>query len=235
MWGKHTVPILMYHKVEPHSIRQADTVTPETFRRQMQYLKDHGLHVLSLQEFSSYLSRKQPFPRNAVLITFDDGYKNNFTDAYPILRSFGFPAVIFISPAQTGQPGYLTWDEVHQLQKGGIAFGSHGMTQAYLPKMSEEQRRIEIFGSKKVLEENLGTKVEFFCYPVGGFNDVIKDMVRQAGYQGAMASNRGDDRFGTDVYQIKRVRMSNTDLLSIVLWAKVSGYYNFFRKQKKSE
>ena len=233
--GHTTVPIVMYHKVEPNPSGQADTVSPDIFHRQMDFLKTRGYRVISLDDLVRGIKAGHPPGRKTVVLTFDDGYENNYTQAFPLLRRYGFPATIFVSPDFIGEEGFLTLAQIADMQRAGIQFGSHGMSQAYLPDLSEEQRILEVGESRRQLMAGLKADVDYFCYPVGGFNARIKDLVRRSGYQGALATNRGYDRFNNDVYELNRIRFSDKDVSQFILWAKLSGYYNLFRKLKKPE
>ncbi|HQO58756.1 MAG TPA: polysaccharide deacetylase family protein [Candidatus Omnitrophota bacterium] len=237
LWlGNHyTVPIIMYHNIESNPAGKADTVSPEIFLRQMDFLKTHGYRVISLDNLVRGIQTGHPPGRKSVVLTFDDGYENNYTYVFPLLKRYGFPAMIFISPDFFGEDGFLSLDQILDMQKAGVQFGSHGMSQAYLPDLTDDQRYLEIWESRRILTADLNANVDYFCYPVGGFNDRIKDLVRRAGYQGALATNRGYDRFNKDVYELKRIRFSDKDKSPIVLWAKLSGYYNLFRKFKNPE
>ncbi|MFA5261064.1 MAG: polysaccharide deacetylase family protein [Candidatus Omnitrophota bacterium] len=231
----YTVPIIMYHKVEPNPAGKADTVSPEIFLRQMEFLKTRGYRIISLDDLVRGITSGHPPGKKSVVLTFDDGYENNYTQAFPLLKQYGFPAIIFVSPDFIGEEGFLSLTQIVDMQRAGIQFGSHGMSQAYLPDLSDAQRYLEVRESRRILMADLNAGVDYFCYPVGGFNDRIKDLVRQSGYLGALATNRGHDRFNTDVYELKRIRFSDKDGSPFVLWAKLSGYYNLFRKLKKSE
>ncbi len=232
---KYVVPIMMYHKVEDSETLKSDTVSPENFQKHMAYLKNHGYRVLTLDEFVEGVKHDRMFPEKSVVLTFDDGYENNFLHAFPVLQQNQFPATLFISPEFIGREGFLTWRQIYQMQAHDISYGSHGMTQAYLPDLNEHRRRYEIEESKAVLEGNLSTRIDYFAYPVGGFNDDIKKRLQTSGYRAAMATNRGYDRFNKDVFEINRIRFSDKDNSGFILWAKLSGYYNLFRTLKHPE
>ncbi len=114
----------------------------------------------------------------------------------------------------------------------GISFGSHTVTGAYLPDVTHDERVREITESRRMLEEALDAPVEFIAYPVGGFSNDVKEIVRAAGYRAACATNRGHDRTGKDLYEIKRIRVKDTDA-GLKLWIKLSGYYNLIRRTKE--
>ena len=167
--------------------------------------------------------------------SFDDGYENNYTYAFNILKKHEFPATIFVVTDLVGTPGFLTWDEINEMTQHGIFIGSHTRTHPYLPDLSYEQQRKEILESRQILKEKLDQPINFFCYPTGGFNEQIKRLVKEAGYLGATTTNRGYDRLNRDVYELKRIRLKTDDVSSFVLWAKFSGYYNLFRRDKHPE
>ena len=229
---KYSVPILMYHHVSSANNANMNNVTPGAFLQQMKYLQSHGFKVISLDALVTALTEHQTLDRNSVVLTFDDGYINNYTEAYPILKELGYPATIFMVSDLVGTPGYMKWDHLKEMMRHGITIGSHTRHHAYLPEVYANDIVEEIGGSKKILEEGLGQRVDYFSYPTGGFTQEIKEKVKQAGYKGACTTNRGDDA-DEDVFELRRIRI-NTDESNFSLWAKLSGYYNAFRKPKKS-
>jgi len=230
--GHYVVPIVMYHQVEEIAQPQPNWVSPQNFERQMAYIKNHGYDVIRLDELVKATKAGKSLPRKTVVITFDDGYENNYTAAFDILKKYGFPATIFVPSDKVNQPGYLNWNQIKDMVAGGITIGSHTRTEAYLPDLSLAQQKDEIQESKRILEENLGVSIDYFCYPIGGFSDQIKGIVQEAGYKAACATNRGYDRFNKDVFELNRVRFSDKDNRNDYLWMKLSGYYNLFRKAK---
>lgn len=233
--GRYVVPIMMYHNVDDTDVLKPNTVSPGNFERQMAYLKDHGFHVVSFDDLIRSISAGPALPRKSVVITFDDAYEDNYIHAFRILKKYGFPAIIFAPSDLIGTPGHLTWEEMREMLEGGIAFGSHTRHHFYLPDLSPEVQQDEIRGSKRILEQHLGVPIDFFAYPIGGFNDRIKAMLREAGYKAACATNRGYDRYNKDVFELKRIRFSDKDNRDDYLWIKLSGYYNLFRKAKSPD
>jgi len=235
---RYVVPILTYHHVGiPSGKWRFNTVSEKSFDYQMNFMKRHGFQVISIDNLVEGIKHGQQFARNTVVLEFDDGYEDNYTYAFPVLKKYGFPAMVFLISDVVGTPGFLTWDEIKEMEKYGFLAGSHTCHHVYLPKASLIRARDEIVNSKKVIEEHLGHPIEYICYPSGGFNHEIKRLVREAGYKAGMTTNRGKDRFDADLYELKRIHMSNTDdeYSGIILWAKLSGYYNLFRKLKDNE
>ncbi len=228
---RYEVPVLMYHALAPVWHEPLNNVQPGHFEQHMAYLKQHGYKVLALSEFVDEIKSGREHDRKSVVITFDDGYENNYTAAFPVLKKYGFPVTIFAEVGRIGAPRHFTWEEVKEMSRQGVDIQSHLMTGAYLPGVSREQAVYEMTESRRVLEMNLGRPVHFLAYPIGGFSEDVKQMARQAGYQAAFATNRGYDRTAKDLYELKRIRVKDSDG-DVQLWLKLSGYYNLIRSSK---
>jgi peptidoglycan/xylan/chitin deacetylase (PgdA/CDA1 family) len=121
------------------------------------------------------------------------------------------------------------------MSKNKISFGGHTKTHFYLGSIKDEKAAFEqILGSKKAIEEKISLPVDYFCYPSGGFNEKAKELVVKAGYQGACTTNRGFAKFNRDVYELKRIKVTNSDAVKPFSFSlKLSGYYNILRKEKR--
>ena len=234
---RYVVPVLTYHHVGVPSASKwrLNTVTSKSFEYQMNFMQRHGFKVISFNDLVEGIKKGHAFARNTVVLQFDDGYEDNYTYAFPILKEYGFPATIFIISDTIGTPGFLTWDEVKEMEKSNITFGAHTRRHVYLPNVSPAIAQDEIAGSKKIIEDHLGHSIDYFCYPSGGFTEYIKRLVMDAGYKAAVTTNRGKRKFNLDLYELKRVHMNNTDdqFSGLIMWGKLSGYYNLFRHFKK--
>ena len=230
---RYVVPILMYHRFGYD--KSSLFVTPENFSRQMDYIKRRGYEIISLDELVMGIKNNRKFKHNTVVITIDDGYKDNYTHAYPTLKKYAFPATIFIiANFIENKKDFLTWNEIKIMFADNITFGGHTKNNIYLP--SVEKREIlfdETVGCKKLIESKIGTPVDYFCYPTGGFTEEIKTILKEAGYKGACTTNRGLIELNKDVYELKRIKVTNSDMTKpFNFWAKLSGYYNLFRSRK---
>ena len=233
----YMAPILMYHSVTPEASKENRLqISVGLFRRQMQFLKTHHYNVVSPEALGEMIKKREKIPTKTVALTFDDGYRDNYIYAYPVLKKLGFPATIFIIVSEVGRPmgDRVSWDEIKEMRGSGlISIGSHTLEHPCLVDIkSEAELRRQIFESKKILEEKLGVPVNTFCYPAGRFNAHIEGLVVQAGYKSAFATGLGRWFSNQDVYLVKRVRISESDNL-FDFWIKLSGYYNSFRNHNK--
>ena len=189
---KGSLRVLMYHKVNDHSLNRIG-VTVNSFRQQQIYLAQK-YRVISLGDLLSFFHERRPLPPRAVLLTFDDGYMDNFTNAYPILKEFGHRAVMFVpvdlmggcdlphDRHHSGADPTATWE---QLRAGGDVFdiGSHACTHRVLTDLDLGEARREILESKTILERKLEHEVVAFAYPKGIYTPQLESVVAEAGYQ----------------------------------------------------
>ncbi len=234
--SKYTVPILTYH----HFGYQDDNlyVTPENLEKQIKYLKEKNYNIITLDELVAGIKSSQKFKRDTVVITIDDGYQDNYLFGYPIFKKYHVPVIVFLEANYIGRDKeFLNWDEIKVMLNNGVSFGAHTKSHAYLPSVEDKDVLWdEIKGPKDIIERNIGTKVNHFCYPVGGFNNTIKGLVAKAGYMSACSTNKGLVKFNQDIYELKRIKITNADTNKPFCFAaKLSGYYNIFRSIKKGE
>jgi peptidoglycan/xylan/chitin deacetylase (PgdA/CDA1 family) len=229
----YTVPVLTYHSINYED--SLISVTPESFDRQLSYIKAKGYKVISLAELVEGIKSNKRFNRKTVVITFDDGRKDNYTYGLATLKKYRFPVMIFLAANEVNnKPDFLTWDEVRAMMIYNVSFGAHTKNHVYLGSIgSDETLRDEIVGSKELIEKNINAPVQHFSYPYGAFNENVKRIVKESGYKGACTTNIGSGRFNEDIYAIKRIRVKNSDTIKpFHFWAKLSGYYNLFRRPR---
>ena len=231
-FGYH-LPILGYHRVGPLRDDHVPTVSAQAFERQLAFLARYRYRVLTLHDVIQRLDRGEPMPRHSMVITFDDGYEETHTVAWPLLKRFKFPATVFITPAEVGSPGFITWEQVTELSRNGVTIGSHTMHHSYIPLVSDDRLPEELVESKHVIEQRIDHPVQFISYPVGGFTPRAQAIVKQAGYLAACTTNRAFSRSPIDRYALRRVKVTERDANPLLFWAKVSGYYDLFRQLKQ--
>ena len=234
---QYTLPILMYHSVVP-KVSQGNLleVSADTFERQMAFFRKHRYNVMALEEAKDYITQKKMIPARSVVLTLDDGYEDNYTYVFPALKKYNFPATVFLILSKIGTPGYLSWKEIKEMQDSGlITFGSHTFTHPFLDTLkSSQDLKYEVSGSRTALENKLGKPVKLFCYPLGRFNPIVIQAVKDAGYEEAVvASNPGRKYSNKNPFILKRLRISENCRNLFVFWFETTGYYNFIRETQQ--
>jgi peptidoglycan/xylan/chitin deacetylase (PgdA/CDA1 family) len=235
---QYVLPIVMYHSVSQIvPVGSRIVVSVKTFERQMNFLKKHRYNVLTLEAAAALIRDKKKTPPKSVTLTFDDGYKDNYTYVFPILKKYSFPATVFIIVSLVDRPDRLNWQEIKEMRDSGlITFGSHTISHPFLEYIkSEEELKKEIRDSRIMLEEKLGKPVNTFCYPLGRFNARVRQFVIDAGYKVAVATNPGKRYPNDDVFVLKRLRISENANNLFVFWIETSGYYNFIRENRQNK
>lgn len=200
------VLILEYHKVNDWS-EDSYTVKPEDFAAQMDELRAQGYETISILDFLRAKKGKQTLPEKAVIVTLDDGYKDNYTDMLPIMESRGMKATVFMVTNDIGLPGYLTWDMLRDMQNRGIEIGSHTANHLPLTEMSPADAREEVQLSKTLLEWN-GIKTIFgLSYPNGKYKDFMPQMLKESEYLAAVTGDAGLNTFETNPYLLHRINI----------------------------
>jgi peptidoglycan/xylan/chitin deacetylase (PgdA/CDA1 family) len=229
----------MYHYIndeEPHKSRLG--VSPKSFERQMRFLKEHNYNVTPLAELVGLIKYKKKIPHKTVAITFDDGYLDNYTNGFPILKKYNLPATFFVVinriGKRLGNDEYMNWQQIKELANSGlITIGSQSMNHPNLSEIdSREELGYEIFESKKILEGALQKKVNFFSYPFGGINLAARDLAVEAGYEACLGTNFPRGRPADDIYALKRLRISENAKNLFIFWVETSGFYTYIKEQR---
>lgn len=192
--GSVTLPILVYHIIRPSypgdsAAVRAIALTPETFDAELAHLKRAGYHAVGFSALESYFAVGTPLPAKPIILTFDDGWRDQFEYAFPILKKYQDTATFFVFTNALGRSGFFTWDDLHALAAAGMTIGDHTRSHPFLIRITDHRRlRDEIEGSKKLLETRLGVSITAFAYPFGQHDPAIVALVQQAGF----ASARGD-------------------------------------------
>lgn len=214
MTRRFAVPVLMYHRINELTPREAKsplmrdlTVAPSEFERQMRYLVDRGFTLLPAREVEAAVREGRELPEKAVAVTMDDGYKDNFERAFPVLRRYGLPATIFLVTSTIGRPARLSWDEVLLMQRERIGYGSHTVTHADLTLLPLARLDWELQESRRVLEERLVERVTAVAYPAGWYNRRVAARAEAAGYLAGWKKGGGPVQPGDDLYLLPRIRV----------------------------
>jgi peptidoglycan/xylan/chitin deacetylase (PgdA/CDA1 family) len=186
-----SVPILMYHYIQdlpknPDPLTYNLTVTPANFTQQMDWLRAHAYHPVTIDDLRAYFTGQHTLPSKPVVITLDDGYRDLYTTAYPILRAHNFKAVAYIVTSFVNRPRYVTSDMIVELDKYGIEIASHTVDHGNLARAAVPTVTYEVVASKQWLEKLLGHAVVDFAYPSGKFDAADERVLEQAGYSTAV-------------------------------------------------
>jgi peptidoglycan/xylan/chitin deacetylase (PgdA/CDA1 family) len=208
------VPILVYHSVMPHhpgqsAEQRALDVADSVFVAQMRYLVDGGYHVVSFGALVDALEGRDTLPNRAVVITFDDGWENQYRHAFPILRRFRLTATFFVFTTPIGKDDKLmTWDQLRELQAAGMTIGSHTRTHPVLPDYHAALHN-EVVMSRADIAEHLGRAPDFFAYPFGEWDAESAAWARKAGYRAARTYRGGAWNAPADLYHLRAVPVTD--------------------------
>jgi peptidoglycan/xylan/chitin deacetylase (PgdA/CDA1 family) len=202
--------VVMYHRVDAwapaDSISQRLTISPAQFAAELRAIHRTGLHTIGIAELVGAAARGESFQRS-VLLTFDDGYSDQFQYAFPILQRFGERAVFFINTGTVGTPRHLTWPQIEAMARAGMSIECHGVDHVNLGALSGRAQTYQIDRCVAALQAHLHGSVLAFAYPSGGFDALTIALERRAGVLFGFTT---DPRFQTDArspYQIVRMRV----------------------------
>lgn len=212
------VPILYYHRVADE-IPPKQGVSPFVFKSQVGYLRRHGYQSIGFQALTDRLQSGILLPSRPVIFTFDDGYLDTYTAAYPILKKAGFSATIFVVSGFIGS--FTEWEGSREnkvplmsrenmltLSANGFDFGAHTRTHKKLVSISREEARYEVEMGKKDLEDLLQKPIHSFAYPYGDFNDQIIALVRNSGFKAARTVHTGNTHQEKDLLRLSCVKIN---------------------------
>jgi peptidoglycan/xylan/chitin deacetylase (PgdA/CDA1 family) len=210
--SRRPVPILMYHVIAAAPATAANPqlfTKPIRFRAQMAYLADHGYQAVTLQRVYDAWKHDGLIPPKPVVISFDDGYRGDYTDALPILREHGWPGNLNLELGALAS-GELTDRMIRSLLDAGWELDSHTITHRDLTGLRGADLRHEVAGSRAIIRKRFGVPVNFFCYPAGRFNPPAVLEVTRAGYLGATTTIPGLAS-RNDLYRLRRIRIDRSD------------------------
>lgn len=202
------VPILMYHYVEYNTdekdyLRDSLNIEPHIFERQILSLKQNGYSIVTPNQIYGTKNKyKKP-----IILSFDDGYEDFYTDVFPLLKKHNVPAVSYIIVNSIGKPNYMNLEQISEISKSGLVeFGSHTMNHSWLKGQSEEKINSELVTSKTELENLLNLKITSVAYPYGVYDSLVLQFAQKAGYTNAVSTDEGVSDSVADLYKLKRIR-----------------------------
>jgi peptidoglycan/xylan/chitin deacetylase (PgdA/CDA1 family) len=233
-----TIAILSFHKIGVPSIAEWDTwfyIAEDIFAAQLEWLRTNHWHVIGMAEFLRGLSEPDSLPQKSALLTFDDGYQSTATVVLPCLQRFGFAGVVFVPTDYIGGTNSFdfdeeppepicTWQELRQLESGGVSVQSHGVKHRPFSELSAAEQREEVGRSKFILEDGLQKRIDGFAFPYGdgGAPAVVRTALSESGYRTAFLYG-DNERYVpeclpiSEPYRIDRIAMGPDTDLSVVL------------------
>lgn len=175
------VPALYYHSVRESADNEV-TIPPEKLREELKYIKDEGYTTLTIKQLKDYILNNSPIPEKSILITFDDGYMDNYYSAFPILKEFNMTATIFCIASELDGSYYISKEAIKEMSDYGIDIESHTVTHPHLNKLQYDKQLEELIESKKILESITGKEITSIAYPFGDFDDNSIKAAKEAGY-----------------------------------------------------
>jgi peptidoglycan/xylan/chitin deacetylase (PgdA/CDA1 family) len=237
------IPILMYHKIANGQETRGSSyywtsTSPRRFGLQMNYLHENGYRVVPLRGIDRCLERLKPGEKPPVVLTFDDGYQDFFTNAFPVLRRFGFGATVFLPTdlleREAERNTYLTWRQVVDLHSQGIEFGSHTLTHRRMFELSLPEIEREVRDSRGAIEARIEAPVASFSYPYAfpqedrKFTGMLAGLLKESGYRYAVTTIIGRASSKDDRYALKRIPVNEGDDEALFR-AKLEGNYDWLR------
>jgi peptidoglycan/xylan/chitin deacetylase (PgdA/CDA1 family) len=244
------IPILMYHSISDvssdnlHPYYEVCTF-PEIFNMHMHYLDENNYSIINLKDAINLLSASQtesPSIGCNVVITFDDGYKDFYTQAFPILKKYDFSATVFLPTAFIGKNSFhlrgkehMNWDEVRELHRNGIKFGSHTVNHPQLEELKKKEVEYELKFSKEIIEDKIGDEVDSFSYPFAfpevnrEFVSDLKELLVKSGYKYGVCTKIGTATPYQDAHFLSRIPVNSYDDNKFFK-AKLEGDYDWVYK-----
>ncbi len=238
-FSEKSIPILYYHRVSPHAV---ESVNPEFFEQQIRWLKKENYRFISLKEYFSEKDENYFWKQNNVLLTFDEGYEDNYLYAYPVLKRYKATCTIFLAtyyvdnecimPWHEFQPSaneyfrMLSWDQIKEMSEFGIEFGSHTVNHPDLTSLDDAELREELWKSRKTIKTHIGKSVNFLCYPFGWYSKRVIDVAKEVGYKGACSSIYGLNRRDVPSFELRRIYIGTKIQTLFDFYKRVIGAYD---------
>lgn len=213
------IPVLMYHRIA--SIPgDRNALAPEKFKMQLDYLATHGFSTITMQSLYEYYHSGKTLPPKPILLTFDDGYMDNYTEAMPLLNERQMTAAVFPIANWVGNENHwenfnksltktMNWENLRSWHCSGLEIGSHTLDHPFLSKCTSAKLHQELQESKESLEKELDCPIKFLCYPYGDFNEQVCAAAKQAGYLAAFAIFEHVPLWKIDLYALPRIQISS--------------------------
>lgn len=210
----------MYHHIQPMEEASGKnqgfiTVDPQTFDLQMSYLKSSGYQTISLDELAQSLINRQKLPAKSIVISLDDGYRDIYENAFPIIKKYNLAVNLMISTGLVENQDYLSWGKLKEMSSTGKVYVyNHTWSHANLTSVSQEKVEYEIQTAQKQLGEYLGKNPTIFAYPYGSFNNSVINALTKNGFTSAVSTIPGTIQCDSFILALHRTRIGNSSLAS---------------------
>ena len=201
------IPILMYHSISDENPENSLMVPPSMFEEQMAWLEENGFTAMNLDEAIEAMETGK-VPKNPVVITFDDGYMDNYKSAFPILKNHNLKATFFVITDGVDNGYYMSSDMLKEMQAEGMSIENHTANHLELNKLSREDAYEEIKKAQDYLRDTIGSNGDYLCYPVGRYSDETIEICKELGIKAAVTTEGGTSSINDGKFQLKRVRIS---------------------------
>ncbi len=214
--ASHGVPVLMYHRVDPQlsahdPMTVGLTVMEPMFEAQLAVLRAAGYQSMPLAAIRESLDLHTPLPERRVILTFDDGYEDNYSVVFPLLKRFGFTATFFVVTSSVDTRDHLTVPQIREMAASGMEIESHGVHHIDFSVLSPADARRELLQSRKTIEGWTGRPVTFFAYPAGRYSAALERLLDTLGYRGALTTRPGFVTSESRPFTLERVRVLHDD------------------------
>lgn len=221
----------MYHHVGDlppgaDAIRRSLTVSLEKFEAQMRFLKDQGYTTIRIGDLINHFQTGAPLPPKPIILTFDDGYTDNYLNVFPSLKDFGFSGAFFVvsGGADFNHEEYMTWDQLREMAANGMEIGNHTLTHRYnLGSTYPSTQRTEIFESHKRFVAEMPGWIPIFSYPSGSYNEYTLELLRELGYTAAVTTRQGTYQDAKEPLELRRIRVRGEWTMEQFLY-----WFNYF-------
>lgn len=214
------VPILMYHHISnpppgADAIRRDLSVSPRNFEEQLRHLKQEGYEAITLSDLALHLTVGKPLPPKPIVLTFDDGYSDAYTHAFPLLQRYGFVGTFFLisAPVDANNPDFLSWTQVGEMHAAGMRFEPHSYDHPDMHNRGLNFVVFQILAPKEAIEARTDEKCRFFAYPSGHYDQLVIDVLRSAHFWGGVLTEQGATHTADDLFTLHRVRIRGNDNL----------------------
>lgn len=212
------LPVLMYHHVQPLDIAKKLghaqlTISDTFFEQHLKYLKDRGYAFLTVKQLVDAINSHQVLPAKSIAITIDDAYNDAYDYAYPLLKKYGAVASLFVPTGLVGNPGYLNWNQVTEMNQSGVLLSfDHTWSHYSLPSGKIDKDTSEISTAQTQLEEHLGSVPKILAYPYGGYTSQTITILKNLGFSAAFSTRPGLWQCEGNIYSLPRLHAGNAPL-----------------------